>query len=79
MLILANTLYFLLVSVYFITALFVVFHLHRYMIDHAFSRIVIVLFSVVTMTLLFMNLLLFFSLPLEEILGDFEIGIFRTY
>lgn len=54
---------------FIITGLFIVFHLLRYSIDRKVAIFGTLLFVTVLTILLFTNAVLFFSLPIEELLS----------
>lgn len=62
----SGLLYTILFLCYITTALFVVFHLLRYSIDHKAAIFNTIFFLIVFTLLLFTNAILFFSLPLEK-------------
>lgn len=58
-------LYFIFMVVYALLAVFIVFHLRRYMIHHDVQNIVTMIFVVVTGALFALNILLFLAAPFE--------------
>ncbi len=61
-------LYTILFFSYITTAIFIVFHLLRYSLNHKVAVFGTVFFVTVFTFLLFVNAILFFSLPLENLL-----------
>lgn len=61
-------LYTFLFFAYVITGIFVVFHLLRYSLNRRLAFAGAILFTSVFILLLFTNALIFFSLPLEQLL-----------
>lgn len=63
--------YLVLVMAIIIACIFIVFHIARYSYNKTAKKLMLVVFITVAGTLLFVNLLLFMSLPLKEIMGNF--------
>ncbi len=70
MLLIFGLLYTILFFIYIIVALFIVFHLLRYTLNRKTAVLSTSFFLVVFTILLFSNAMLFFSLPLNELLSS---------
>lgn len=71
MIIFFETLYAILILAIIIASAFIVFHISRYSYDKTAKKIMLAIFISVAGVLLYVNLFLFTTLPLKEMLGNF--------